>query len=100
MREPAPMSTRLHGRVVRGAFQAHPWCANPHLQTLLTVLRPTPKLTLRIERIELPDGDFVDLGWCEGGQADGPIAVLLHGLSGGFDSKYARGLAQQLVARG
>lgn len=94
------MSTRLHGRVVEGAFRAHPLLANPHAQTLLPVLRPSPKLQLRTERIELPDGDFVDLGWCDGGSGTGPLAILLHGLSGGFDSKYVRGLANQLSARG
>ena len=99
MREPEPLSTRLHGRVVAGTFRPHPLFANPHAQTLLTTLRPTPKVDLRIERRELPDGDFVDLGWC-GGPAEGPLAILLHGLTGGFDSKYARGLARQLLQRG
>lgn len=46
----------------------------------------------------MPDGDFVDLGWV--GQGTGPLVVLLHGLSGGFDSKYARGLAGNLLLNG
>jgi uncharacterized protein len=100
MREPEPLSHRLHGRVTAGSFRPHPWFANPHVQTLLPMLRPMPRVALRIERRELPDGDFVDLGWCQGGPADGPLAVLLHGLTGGFESKYARGLAQRLMALG
>jgi predicted alpha/beta-fold hydrolase len=100
MREPEPLSTRLHGRVVQGAFVPHPWFANPHLQTILPTFRAMPDQPLRIERRELPDGDFVDLGWCEGGPAEGPLAILLHGLSGGFDSKYARGLARRLLGLG
>ena len=109
MRAPEPVHPQLHGRVIPGAFVPHPLLKNPHLQTLLPKLRPMPDVALRIERLELPDGDFVDLGWCEpdrahgallqGGQA-GPLAVLLHGLTGGFESKYARGLARQLLARG
>jgi predicted alpha/beta-fold hydrolase len=98
MREPRPLSNRLHGRLVAGSFRAHPLLRGPHLQTLATLLRPTPRLSLRIERRELPDGDFVDLGWC--GEGRGPLVVLLHGLSGGFDAKYARGLARRLLARG
>jgi uncharacterized protein len=98
MREPHPMSTALHGRVVAGAFRPHPLLVGPHLQTLATLLRPTPRVDLRIERLELPDGDFVDLGWC--GEGVGPLAILLHGLSGGFDSKYARGCAGRLLADG
>jgi hypothetical protein len=101
MREPEPLSSQLHGRIVPGAFRPHPWFRNPHLQTLLPVLRPMPPVPLRAERRELPDGDFVDLGWC--GETDGgggPLAVLLHGLSGGFDSKYARALAGRLLELG
>ena len=101
---------QLHGRVIPGAFVPHPLVRNPHLQTLLPVFRPLPVLALRVERLELPDGDFVDLGWCEKSRGHGPLpqeqvphgplAVLLHGLTGGFESKYARGLAQRLLARG
>jgi hypothetical protein len=73
MREPDPVAQRLHGRVVPGAFVPHPLFANAHLQTLLPLLRPTPKVALRIERWELPDGDFVDLGWCEQSRGHGPL---------------------------
>ena len=114
------MSTRPHGRVVTGAFKPHPWFANAHAQTMMPKLRRMPQVELRIERRELPDGDFVDLGWC-GGRGHGPLprgkgstsaakaaqagapkplAILLHGLSGGFESKYARGLANRLLALG
>ena len=107
MRAPEPVSARLHGRVIPGAFRPHPLVRNPHLQTLLPTLRPMPKVALRIERRELPDGDFVDLGWCgdsaigsAAGLNSAPLVVLLHGLTGGFESKYARGLARVLLAMG
>lgn len=103
--------TPFHGRVVAGAFVPHPLARNAHVQTLLPRFRPTPRLALRVERLELPDGDFVDLGWCEDGsesrlkallqgQSTAPLAVLLHGLTGGFDSKYARGTALRLLRQG
>ena len=106
MREPEPLSSRLHGRVIRGAFEPHPWLRNPHLQTIVPVLRPTPRLDLRIERRELPDGDFVDIGWCQppagtpAPAAGAPLVVLLHGLTGGFEAKYARGTALNLMRMG
>jgi uncharacterized protein len=107
MRAPEPVSASLHGRVVPGAFRPHPLARNPHLQTLLPTLRPMPKVALRIERRELPDGDFVDLGWVgdsaigsAAGLNSAPLVVLLHGLTGGFESKYARGLARVLLAMG
>lgn len=97
-----PARAKRHGRIVSGDFVPHPLLRGPHLQTLATLFRPAPRLELKIERHELPDGDFVDLGWCGPSRArpGAPLAVLLHGLSGGFDSKYARGLAQQMLARG
>lgn len=52
----------------------------------------------RAERFELPDGDFVDLVWS--GPAGGALAVILHGLDGGFASPYVRRLMHALAARG
>lgn len=90
-----------HGRIVRSDFRPHPLLRNRHLQTLFpALLRPLPKLMLRKERIELPDGDFVDLGWAGEHNTRGPIAVLVHGLTGGFESKYLRGFAQQVIRKG
>jgi uncharacterized protein len=107
MRAPEPVSAKLHGRVIPGAFRPHPLARNPHLQTLLPTLRPMPKVALRIERRELSDGDFVDLGWVgdsaigsAAGLNSAPVVVLLHGLTGGFESKYARGLAREVLAMG
>lgn len=90
---------QAHGRIVEAAFRPHPWLRGPHAQTIIpSLLRPLPRLDIRIERLELPDGDFVDLGW-SGPEHSTRVAVLVHGLTGGFDSKYIRGLAQQLISR-
>lgn len=91
---------RNHGRIVQSGFRPHPLVSGPHLQTIASLLRPAPKLDLRRERLELTDGDFLDLGWSGDHHTGGPLAVLVHGLGGGFDSKYVRGTACQLVARG
>ncbi len=89
-----------HGRIVASAFVAAAGLHNPHLQTLAPQLRPLPPIDLRIERLDTPDGDFIDLGWAGATGDDAPIAILLHGLGGGFDSKYQRGLARRLASRG
>jgi len=52
------------------------------------------------QRVELPDGDFVDVDWAGGNPADGPIVLLLHGLEGSSDSSYVRGLLRQVQRRG
>lgn len=59
-----------------------------------------PALPLRLERLNLPDGDFVDLGWSGEHNVEGPLSVLVHGLTGGFTSKYLLGAACQLIAHG
>lgn len=94
------MNTQAHGRIVESSFRPHPLFRGAHAQTLApALLRPLPALAIRRERIELPDGDFVDLGWCGTSHSGGPLALLVHGLTGGFDSKYLRGLARRLIAR-
>src|SRR5574342_728033 len=69
------------------------WYRGRHLQTLWGPLfrhwRPPP---LRRERLETPDGDFVDLDWLEGPPRDAPLVLVLHGLEGSSRSHYARGL--------
>lgn len=91
---------RSHGQIVAASFEPHPWLRGPHAQTMYpTLFRPLPRLEIRRERLELPDGDFVDLGW-SGNEGSDRIAVLVHGLTGGFESKYLRGLALELIARG
>lgn len=90
-----------HGRIVASGFRPHPLLVNPHQQTLVPYfLRSRVPLDLRTERWELDDGDFVDLGWSGEHNTGAPIAVLVHGLGGGFESKYLRGLASRLNRRG
>jgi uncharacterized protein len=65
-------------------------------------MRPRVPLPLRRQRLELPDGDFVDLDWCSppAGGSDSPIVVLLHGLQGSAQSPYIRGMTRALMRRG
>ena len=94
-------SASAFGQIHQVRFDAHPLLAQAHLQTLFpSLLRPLPPLEIRRERWELPDGDFVDLGWSGADAPGAPVAVLVHGLTGSFDSKYLRGTARQLMARG
>ncbi|MBW1254329.1 hydrolase [Pantoea allii] len=77
--------------------------ANPHLQTLLPrLLRRTIRVTPHWQRLDLPDGDFVDLAWSEDPQfaQHKPRVVLFHGLEGSFHSPYIHGLMQVCKQRG
>lgn len=71
------------------------WLQNPHLQTLWAkLLRKQPKIKTHQERLELHDGDFLDLNFTA--QQSGPIVLVLHGLEGSLQSKYASGILQTL----
>lgn len=79
------------------------WLRNPHAQTLFaSQMRSLPPLTIEPERLELDDGDFVDLSWLpEAGLAeDAPLVVVLHGLNGSLESKYVRGLLREVADHG
>jgi predicted alpha/beta-fold hydrolase len=85
--------------MINSEFSAPAWLRNPHAQTIwASRFRAIPTLPLRAERLELPDGDFVDLAWCDAGR--GPLIVVFHGLEGGVSSPYASGIMAAAHNRG
>ena len=71
------------------------WYRGRHLQTLWgPLLRGWRRPPLRRERLETPDGDFVDLDWLRDAPEGAPRLLILHGLEGSSSSHYARGLLQ------
>lgn len=72
------------------------WLPGGHLQTIVPFLRKGALPIYRRERMETPDGDFIDLDWLDEGRAredpDAPLLVLFHGLEGSSASHYARSL--------
>jgi uncharacterized protein len=77
------------------------WLPNSHLQTIWpTFCRNDIKnLPLERERLELPDGDFIDLDWL-GKDKVGPLVILLHGFEGSIESHYAKGMLRRLNNEG
>lgn len=74
------------------------WLPGPHLQTLWPFLFRPPTPAITPERLETPDGDFLDLAWC--GDREAPVVLVLHGLEGGLDSHYARRTLAALAGAG
>jgi len=70
-----------------------------HLQTIAASLLPPPRVALRRERWDTPDGDFVDVDFA-GDPGAARTVVLFHGLEGCSDSHYARGIAAHAAQRG
>ena len=78
-------------------FEPSWWLPGGHAQTLWPVLTRRVPLDVRSERLELPDGDFVQLDWVGN---SGPIVIVLPGLQGDLGSGYVRGLLRACQRRG
>ena len=75
------------------------WLPSAHMQTLWPVLfRKRPMLDLSPERMEMLDGDFVDLVWSRNDK--NPVVLILHGLEGSANSHYVPGLIHRLEQNG
>lgn len=81
------------------AFRPAWWLPGAHLQTLYPILlRRRVSPALQRQRVELPDGDFVDIDWTAA--PGSPRILLLHGLEGSLDSHYSGALLGQLAKHG
>ncbi|MBC7449673.1 MAG: alpha/beta fold hydrolase [Hymenobacteraceae bacterium] len=75
---------------------------NGHLQTIVpALLRTVSGVAYVRERLELPDGDFLDLDWHRPHPVrPTTVAIVSHGLEGDSHRPYVRGMAQALGAAG
>lgn len=82
-------------------FEPAWWLRGPHPQTLgARFLRPKLGPSVRRERWDTPDGDFLDLDFFEGeGLRDDVLVILLHGLEGSAKSGYIIETAGRLAER-
>jgi uncharacterized protein len=85
--------------VLASVFRPPLFLRNGHLQTILPVLfrRRFPVL-FRRERLELADGDFLDLDWATSGRDR--LAILSHGLEGSSEDHSILGMATRLRTLG
>ncbi len=77
-----------------------PWpLRNGHLQTILpAILGWRKNVAYQRERLELADGDFLDLDWLPSGSRR--LAILSHGLEGSSRDAVMRGMAASLHQAG
>lgn len=77
-----------------------PWgLRDGHRQTVLGAFRPAPALRYQRERLETPDGDFLDLDWLAAGTPR-PLVVISFGMEGHAQRPYVRGMAAAFRAAG
>ncbi|MFT5502443.1 MAG: putative alpha/beta-fold hydrolase [Gammaproteobacteria bacterium] len=74
--------------IIQSPFKAAALMSNRHLQTILPNIVHPPFPVCRPERLELEDGDFIDLLHGQH-QTDTPV-LILHGLEGSIHSAYAK----------
>ena len=85
--------------VIPSTFRPPIYLHNRHIQTVLPVLlRRSRSVVFERERLELEDGDFLDLDWNRGGSKR--LAIVTHGLEGSSDASYVRGMAETLSRAG
>ena len=75
------------------------WLPGGHLQTIVpSLLRRTLRVTTERERVELDDGDFLDLDWRREGRDK--LVILSHGLEGSSSAVYIQAMAKTLWQEG
>lgn len=95
--------TTHQGEAMKGSqFKPAWWLKSSHLQTMWPVLcrRDIKNLSIERQRVELPDGDFIDLDWVNRDLKGTPIVLILHGLEGSIDSHYAKGMLLKMSEQG
>lgn len=72
---------------------------NGHLQTVVpSMFRKVKGVDYERERLELPDGDFLDLDWLD--RHSSKLLILTHGLEGDSHRHYIKGTAKLFAAHG
>ena len=85
--------------IINSKFSPRWWLRNPHLQTIVaSKLVSRPSVASIPERIELNDGDFLDINWSK--KDNGPLVCIFHGLAGSIESAYIKALFRQLELTG
>ncbi|HSI70576.1 MAG TPA: alpha/beta fold hydrolase [Gillisia sp.] len=75
---------------------------NYHLSTIYaSALRKVSPPNFKRERLELEDGDFLDLDWSSSGtNRQSKVAIILHGLEGSSTRPYVMGMANHYNRKG
>jgi hypothetical protein len=90
--------------IIRSGYKAKGFFKSGHFSTIYSAkLRPIPRVAQVRKRLELTDGDFVDIDWSyhDSKRAkSNKVAILLHGLEGDAQRVYMQGQAKVLIEDG
>jgi predicted alpha/beta-fold hydrolase len=84
--------------LVPSSYKAPFLLFNGHLETIVpSVFRKIKGVTYQRERLELPDGDFLDLDWTK--KESDKVVIISHGLEGSSSRHYSMGMAKYFAER-
>jgi predicted alpha/beta-fold hydrolase len=81
------------------AYKPPIWLPEGHSQSIFpSLFRKIPETHVHTERLELPDGDFLDLDWHlhAGDLTQKPLLIVSHGLEGSSRRPYVTGLIRAM----
>ena len=85
--------------IQHSTYQRPFYLFNPHLETILpAIIRKVKGIAYERERLELDDGDFMDLDWLDKGSKN--LVLLAHGLEGDSQRHYMKGMAKLFSTKG
>ena len=85
--------------ILKSEYRPLSYLFNRHLQTVAPFFWVKPDNTMyQTEKLELPDGDFLELDWIRGGH--NKLMILCHGLEGNSRSHYVQQMAWHFSALG
>lgn len=79
-------------------LQSPAYLWNGHVETIVPAVARRVKVPYERERLELPDGDFVDLDWLD--KKSRHLLVLTHGLEGNSRRNYVQATARFFAQEG
>ncbi|MEM8895586.1 MAG: alpha/beta fold hydrolase, partial [Bacteroidota bacterium] len=86
--------------ISKSSYRKRPfYLINGHMETVVpSLFRKVKGVEYERERLELEDGDFLDLDWLKGGNER--LLIVSHGLEGNSDRHYVKGTAKYFHERG
>lgn len=88
--------------IIESKYRPVPYLTNGHLETIVpSAFRTVKGVLYTRERLELDDGDFLDLDWLVNTDVrTSKLVIISHGLEGSSERHYSRGMAKYFHQRG
>jgi predicted alpha/beta-fold hydrolase len=84
--------------IIKSKYKAPFLFRNAHVATVLPSLFRKVDVDYQRERIDIPDGDFLDIDWIKNGNSR--VVIVSHGLEGNTGRHYVAGTANRFSSEG